>query len=308
MLRGVRQQRGPGQLAAARGGGRPAGRVVRRHPGRASRCGWPSAPPTCSACAARPRAPGLDVSGLTGVIAVDPTTRTAEVQGMCTYEDLVDATLPHGLIPLVVPQLRTITLGRRGDRARHRVDQLPQRAAARVGARDGRLHRRRRGRHDPPRRRAVRRLPQLLRLARLRHPAAHRARARAGVRRPAPRPLRRRGPARQDHRGDRRHRRARGRAGRRARRRRVQPRRALPDAGALDRRRPHVHGRRAVRLRRPAGVLPLAAGARDRPADDATTTCGAGTPTGSGARARSVPRTRASAGCGRAGCAAPTST
>ena len=30
---------------------------------------------------------------------------------MCTYEHLVDATLPHGLIPLVVPQLRTITLG-----------------------------------------------------------------------------------------------------------------------------------------------------------------------------------------------------
>ena len=30
---------------------------------------------------------------------------------MCTYEDLVDATLPHGLIPYVVPQLRTITLG-----------------------------------------------------------------------------------------------------------------------------------------------------------------------------------------------------
>ena len=30
---------------------------------------------------------------------------------MCTYEHLVEATLPHGLIPLVVPQLRTITLG-----------------------------------------------------------------------------------------------------------------------------------------------------------------------------------------------------
>ena len=55
--------------------------------------------------------PGLDVSGLTGVIEIDPVERTAEVQGMCTYEDLVDATLPHGLIPLVVPQLRTITLG-----------------------------------------------------------------------------------------------------------------------------------------------------------------------------------------------------
>jgi FAD/FMN-containing dehydrogenase len=63
----------------------------------------------------RPRsaasAPGLDVSGLTGVIEVDARARTAEVQGMCTYEDLVDATLPHGLMPYVVPQLRTITLG-----------------------------------------------------------------------------------------------------------------------------------------------------------------------------------------------------
>ncbi|MEU7981552.1 FAD-binding oxidoreductase [Micromonospora sp. NPDC049081] len=63
----------------------------------------------------RPRSatgvPGLDVSGLDGVLSVDPVTRTAEVQGMCTYEDLVDATLPHGLMPLVVPQLRTITLG-----------------------------------------------------------------------------------------------------------------------------------------------------------------------------------------------------
>ena len=45
------------------------------------------------------------------MIDVDAERRIAEVQGMCTYEDLVDATLPHGLIPLVVPQLRTITLG-----------------------------------------------------------------------------------------------------------------------------------------------------------------------------------------------------
>ncbi|WP_375001851.1 FAD-binding oxidoreductase [Aeromicrobium sp. CTD01-1L150] len=63
----------------------------------------------------RPRvadgAPGLDVSGLDGVIAVDVDARTADVQGMCTYEDLVDAVLPFGLIPYVVPQLRTITLG-----------------------------------------------------------------------------------------------------------------------------------------------------------------------------------------------------
>ncbi|MGH3874215.1 MAG: FAD-binding oxidoreductase [Pseudonocardiaceae bacterium] len=57
------------------------------------------------------RHPGLDVSGLTGVLQVDPTTRTADVAGMCTYENLVAATLPHGLTPLVVPQLKTITLG-----------------------------------------------------------------------------------------------------------------------------------------------------------------------------------------------------
>src|SRR5690242_13738236 len=30
---------------------------------------------------------------------------------MCTYENLVAATLPYGLTPLVVPQLKTITLG-----------------------------------------------------------------------------------------------------------------------------------------------------------------------------------------------------
>ena len=55
--------------------------------------------------------PGLDVSGLDGVISVDPEARTADVAGMTTYEHLVDATLPYGLIPLVVPQLKTITLG-----------------------------------------------------------------------------------------------------------------------------------------------------------------------------------------------------
>lgn len=56
-------------------------------------------------------APGLDVSGLTQVIAVDPQARTAEVAGMTTYEDLVAVTLAYGLAPLVVPQLKTITLG-----------------------------------------------------------------------------------------------------------------------------------------------------------------------------------------------------
>jgi FAD/FMN-containing dehydrogenase len=54
---------------------------------------------------------GLDVSGFNHVLSVDPDTRTADVQGMVTYEQLVDATLPYGLMPLVVPQLKTITLG-----------------------------------------------------------------------------------------------------------------------------------------------------------------------------------------------------
>jgi FAD/FMN-containing dehydrogenase len=54
---------------------------------------------------------GLDVSGFDRVLAVNPQARTADVQGMVTYERLVDATLSHGLMPLVVPQLKTITLG-----------------------------------------------------------------------------------------------------------------------------------------------------------------------------------------------------
>jgi FAD/FMN-containing dehydrogenase len=59
----------------------------------------------------RQATPGLDVRGFDGVIDIDPDARTADVGGMTTYEHLVDATLPHGLMPLVVPELKTITLG-----------------------------------------------------------------------------------------------------------------------------------------------------------------------------------------------------
>ena len=55
--------------------------------------------------------PGLDVSAFGHVLSVDSVARVAVVGGMTTYEDLCDATLPHGLMPLVVPQLKTITLG-----------------------------------------------------------------------------------------------------------------------------------------------------------------------------------------------------
>jgi FAD/FMN-containing dehydrogenase len=60
---------------------------------------------------ARSTAPGLDVQAFDGVIEIDPVARTADVQGMTTYEHLVAATLSYGLMPLVVPQLKTITLG-----------------------------------------------------------------------------------------------------------------------------------------------------------------------------------------------------
>jgi FAD/FMN-containing dehydrogenase len=60
---------------------------------------------------ARTAAPRLDVRPFEHVLSVDPVARTASVEGMVTYEKLVDATLPHGLMPKVVPQLKTITLG-----------------------------------------------------------------------------------------------------------------------------------------------------------------------------------------------------
>jgi len=53
----------------------------------------------------------LAVPGFAGVLHLDPETQTAEVLGMTTYEHLVQATLPYGLMPFCVPQLKTITLG-----------------------------------------------------------------------------------------------------------------------------------------------------------------------------------------------------
>jgi len=45
------------------------------------------------------------------VLAIDPQRMTADVEGMITYEALVDHTLKYGLLPAVVPQLKTITVG-----------------------------------------------------------------------------------------------------------------------------------------------------------------------------------------------------
>tara|TARA_B100002051_G_scaffold133447_1_gene126842 strand:- start:3714 stop:5042 length:1329 start_codon:yes stop_codon:yes gene_type:complete len=53
----------------------------------------------------------LDVSDFQHVLSVDPQTRVIETEGMVTYEALSDAALTHGLMPAVVPQLKSITIG-----------------------------------------------------------------------------------------------------------------------------------------------------------------------------------------------------
>jgi FAD/FMN-containing dehydrogenase len=53
----------------------------------------------------------LNVRSLNQVININVKDMTVEVEGMTTFEDLVDATLAQGMIPLVVPELKTITIG-----------------------------------------------------------------------------------------------------------------------------------------------------------------------------------------------------
>ncbi len=53
----------------------------------------------------------LDVRHLNQVLTINTDELWAEVEGMTTYEDFVSATLPHGVMPTVVPELKSITLG-----------------------------------------------------------------------------------------------------------------------------------------------------------------------------------------------------
>ena len=53
----------------------------------------------------------IDVRAFSRVLAIDTQRMTADVEGMITYEALVDETLKFGLLPAVVPQLKTITVG-----------------------------------------------------------------------------------------------------------------------------------------------------------------------------------------------------
>jgi FAD/FMN-containing dehydrogenase len=53
----------------------------------------------------------LNVRDFNQVIAVNAQERWVEVEGMTPYSVLVDALLPHGFMPAVVPQLKSITIG-----------------------------------------------------------------------------------------------------------------------------------------------------------------------------------------------------
>jgi FAD/FMN-containing dehydrogenase len=55
--------------------------------------------------------PAIDVRDFNRVLQVNADESWVEVEGMAPYSDLVDATLAHGAMPCVVPQLKSITIG-----------------------------------------------------------------------------------------------------------------------------------------------------------------------------------------------------
>ena len=59
----------------------------------------------------RKRDAKIDVSDLTEILSIDPVARTCVAESGVTFVDLVAATLAHGLVPIVVPELKTITIG-----------------------------------------------------------------------------------------------------------------------------------------------------------------------------------------------------
>jgi FAD/FMN-containing dehydrogenase len=53
----------------------------------------------------------LDLSDFCHVLAIDSARGWVDVEGLTSYETLVAQTLAHGVMPAVVPQLKTITVG-----------------------------------------------------------------------------------------------------------------------------------------------------------------------------------------------------
>ncbi len=53
----------------------------------------------------------IDISDLTEILEIDPERRICVAESGVTFVDLVAATLVHGLVPIVVPELKEITIG-----------------------------------------------------------------------------------------------------------------------------------------------------------------------------------------------------
>ncbi|MCX5746776.1 MAG: FAD-binding oxidoreductase [Proteobacteria bacterium] len=53
----------------------------------------------------------IDVGDLTSILSIDPVTRVCVAESGVTFVDLVTETLKYGLVPIVVPELKTITIG-----------------------------------------------------------------------------------------------------------------------------------------------------------------------------------------------------
>src|SRR5262249_41063845 len=53
----------------------------------------------------------IDIADLDEILEIDPERRICIAESGVTFVDLVDATLEHGLVPIVVPELKTITIG-----------------------------------------------------------------------------------------------------------------------------------------------------------------------------------------------------
>jgi FAD/FMN-containing dehydrogenase len=53
----------------------------------------------------------IDVGDLTAILEIDPVRRVCVAESGVMFMDLVQATLRYGLVPIVVPELKTITIG-----------------------------------------------------------------------------------------------------------------------------------------------------------------------------------------------------
>lgn len=53
----------------------------------------------------------VDLSKFNKPLYIDAKAKTLEVQGLTTMNDIVDFCLPHGLLPLITPELKHITIG-----------------------------------------------------------------------------------------------------------------------------------------------------------------------------------------------------